>query len=93
MIFKECKALNILVKEKHFENLKIFIKSKWIRIMHKDLMNIINRENGIDYDSIGIEYKYPYKMLGITYDHTFLITNEELFSNFYNKENLEIYPG
>lgn len=85
--------LNNFVNEIYTDIPKILIKSKWIRIKHKDLMDIINRENGIDYSSIGIEYKYPYKMLGITYDHTFLITNEELFSNFYNKENLEIYPG
>jgi hypothetical protein len=56
-------------------------------------MDIINREDGINYDSIGLKYKYPHKISSVTYDHTFLITNEELFSNFYNKENLEIYPG
>jgi hypothetical protein len=74
------------------KNLKILIESKWIRIKHKDLMDIINREDGIDYDSVGLKYKYPYKMLGMTYDHTFLIINEDLFSDFYNKENIVIYP-
>lgn len=80
-------------KDTHSQNLKILIESKWIRIKHKDLMDIINREDGINYDSIGLKYKYPHKISSVTYDHTFLITNEELFSNFYNKENLEIYPG
>jgi hypothetical protein len=81
--------MNNVIREK---NLKILIESKWIRIKHKDLMDIINREDGINYDSIGLKYKYPYKMLGMTYDHTFLIINEELFSDFYNKENIVIYP-
>lgn len=79
-------------KDIHSQNQKIVIKSKWIRIKHKDLMDIINRENGIDYSSIGIEYKYPYKMLGITYDHTFLIINEELFLDFYSKQTINIFP-
>ena len=79
-------------KDTHSRNQKIVIKSKWIRIKHKDLMDIINRENGIDYSSIGIEYKYPYKMLGITYDHTFLIINEELFLDFYSKQTINIFP-
>jgi hypothetical protein len=79
-------------KDIHSQNQKIVIKSKWIRIKHKDLMDIINRENGIDYSSIGIEYKYPYKMLDITYDHTFLIINEELFLDFYSKQTINIFP-
>lgn len=79
-------------KDTHFQNPKIVIKSKWIRIKHKDLMDIINRENGVDYDSIGIEYKYPYKIYGVTYDHTFLIKNEELFLDFYSKQTINIFP-
>jgi hypothetical protein len=71
---------------------KIILKTKFFRIIHVDLMAILNKENGINYDSIGIEYRCNYKMLGITYDHTFEIINEDLFLDFYNKQNIEVYP-
>jgi len=96
MIFEECKALNIPVKDTHSQNQKpiskVILKTKFFRIIHVDLMNILNKENGINYNSIGIEYRCNYKMSNITYDHTFEIINENLFLDFYNKQNIEIYP-
>jgi hypothetical protein len=76
----------------HSQNLKIILKDKLFRIKNNDLVSLRENKDFRDYDAYGISYKHPYEMLDAIYDHTFEITEEELFLEFYNKFNLDLLP-
>jgi len=76
----------------HSQNLKIILKDKLFRIKNDDLVLLRENKDFRDYDAYGISYRYSYEMLDVIYDHTFEITEERLFLEFYKEFDLDLLP-